>query len=338
MISPAVNGCIDNYKRGSASLFVIFRGLASLLLICLILLQSSCQPVCYEIEPQLHYIPQARQLQSSTFEPLSKEELREEWAKEFHIGLSFGHEMDLYRAITAFKRAQFLLPAKRSGRRLQIEYCILESYYLGRKYPDAIEVFENGPLYNVSNDFPAYKELLIMLYECYMRKGQQDNADRMRQQLDEIHSETALRLDLWNALMEMDFDRALADSACQADSDDISEFIAIYESEAKSVAKARQLNAVLPGLGYLYVGQKQAAVTSFLINALFTGASYYFFKNGNVPMGIITASLESGWYLGGINGAGLAAQEYNKRLYEDRAKEMMAQHRLFPFLMLQTTF
>jgi len=294
--------------------------------------------VCTQIEPQIHYIPQPRQLQSSSFEPLSKEELREEWAKEFHIGLSFGHEMDLYRAITAFKRAEFLLPAKRSDRRLQIEYCIFESYYLGRKYSDAVEIFENGPLYSVANNFSAYKELCIMLYECYMRRGMPDQAEQMMQRLQPDQAETAQRLDLWNALMEMDFDRAVSDSACQSDNEDIAEFIAVYENDALSVSKARTLNAVLPGLGYLYVGQKQAAVTSFLINALFTGASYYFFKNGNVPMGIITVSLESGWYLGGINGAGLAAQEYNKGLYEDRAKELMAQHRLFPFLMLQTTF
>lgn len=328
MISLAVNGCIKIDKRGYASLIFLLS----------LFLLGGCQPVCYEIEPQIHYVPQARHLQSSSFPPLTGEELREEWAKEFHIALSFGHELDLYRAITAFKRAQFLLPAKRGYRRLQIEYCILESYYLGRKYTDAVEIFESGPLFNVPSDFPAYKELLIMLYECYLRKGQQDNADRMRQKLDEIQAETALRLDLWNALMEMDFDRALADSACLPDSEKISEFIAVYESDAKSVSKARQLNGILPGLGYLYVGQKQAAVTSFLINTLFTGASYYFFKNGNVPMGIILASLESGWYLGGINGAGLAAQEYNKRMYEDRAKKLMAQDRLFPFLMLQTTF
>ncbi|MCE5318974.1 MAG: tetratricopeptide repeat protein [Parachlamydia sp.] len=328
MIFPAVNGCINENLRGFTS---------QIFLICLLLL-SSCQPVCTKIEPQIHFIPQARHLQSSPFEPFSKEEFREEWGKEFHIGLSFGHEMDLYRAITAFKRAQYLLPAKRSERRLQIEYCIFESYYLGRKYSDAVEIFELGPLYRVSNTFPAYKELCIMLYECYMRKGRPDLAEQMMQRLQSDQAAIAQRLDLWNALMEMDFDRALSDSACQPDNEEIADFIAVYETDAKSVSKARTLNGVLPGLGYLYVGQKQAAVTSFLINALFTGASYYFFKNGNVPMGIVTASLESGWYLGGINGAGLAAQEYNKGLYEDRAKELMSQHRLFPFLMLQTTF
>lgn len=320
MISHVVNGCI--------------KGTLLLLLLC------SCQPVCYDIEPQIHYFPQARQLkyQPSPFAPLNSEEMREEWAKEFYIGLHFGHEMDLYRAITSFKRALILLPSKRADRRPQLEYCIFESYYLGRKYLEAVEIFETGTLHDVTTEFPAYKELGIMLYECYMKKGQEDRANQILELLRQDYLDTAKRLELWNSFVDMDFDRITALSDSQSDGEALTDFIACYQAEAKSVRKARLLNGLLPGLGYLYMGQKQTAVTSFLINALFTGASYYFFKNGNVPMGIITASLESGWYLGGINGAGLAAAEYNKRFYEENAKEMMVQHRLIPFLILETTF
>ena len=40
--------------------------------------------------------------------------------------------------------------------------------------------------------------------------------------------------------------------------------------------------------------------------------------------GIFTASLEAGWYLGGINGAGLSAKIYNDRLYSELGKEALS--------------
>ncbi len=327
MISHAVNGSIKIGKRTAV-------------LAVLLLLLSSCQPVCTDIEPEIPYFPQARQLQykPSPFAELTKEELREEWAKELHIGLVFGHEMDLYRAITAFKRALILLPPKRTERRSQIEYCIFQSYYLGHKYPEAVELFENSSLLTVPHSFPAYKEMGIMLYECYIQKGQEDKAERILELLKEEDPQIAERLELWSSFLEMNFDSIAAHAPCQPDGEALTSFISCYEGEAKSIRKARLLNGLMPGLGYLYVGQKQTAATSFIINALFTGAAYFFFKNDNIPMGIITASLESGWYLGGINGAGLAARDYNKRLYEENGKEMMLQQRLIPFLMLETTF
>lgn len=76
-----------------------------------------------------------------------------------------------------------------------------------------------------------------------------------------------------------------------------------YEKHAKSIKTAQCLNAVLPGAGYWYIGQKQTAVTALLVNSLFIGAASYFFVDGNIPAGVITLSLESGWYFGGIYGA-----------------------------------
>lgn len=329
MISLAVSG-FTKLKRSRVTA-----------LICILaILFSACQPVCYEIEPNIPYFPQKRQLKfaSSAFEKLSNEELREEWARELHIGLAFGHDLDLYRAITAFKRAAILLPPKRAARRPQIEYCIFESYYLGRKFADAIETYESGTLFTITPSFPAYKELNVMLYECYIQEEQLDKAATLLENMRTTDPETASRLEIWSSFLDMDFAQVSSLAATQPDSEEIDNFLGAYTQEAKSVRRARALNALLPGAGYAYVGQKQTAVTSFLINALFTGASYYCFKNGNVPAGIILASFESGWYLGGINGAGLAAQAYNKSLYEQNGKELLVKERLIPFLMLQTTF
>jgi hypothetical protein len=120
--------------------------------------------------------------------------------------------------------------------------------------------------------------------------------------------------------------------------DELQEFLIEYSCNKKSVSKAQTLNAILPGAGYYYVGQKKSGLTSFIINALFIAATYQLFDHGYIAAGIITGSLECGWYFGGINGAGLAAKEYNEQLYQSLGKEFMIQNRLFPILTIQKGF
>lgn len=111
-----------------------------------------------------------------------------------------------------------------------------------------------------------------------------------------------------------------------------------YDAKKKSPCKAQFANGILPGAGYLYVGQKQAALTSFLLNGLFIYAAVYFYTNGNVAAGVITTSFEMGWYFGGIYGAGEAAKYYNERLYERQAYPALSYNKLFPVLMLKYGF
>jgi hypothetical protein len=299
----------------------------------------ACQP-CGQFEPQILYFPQKKQIQSlpSSFSPLSKEEYQYDWAKELYIGMNFAHDMDLYRAITALKRALIILPKKHEDRRLQIEYGIFECYYLGHKYTEAIEVFDNGPLSSVPGSFPAVKELLIMLTDCYDKTDQIEKRDRIFCILEKYSPEAAESLKLSFAMTSGDLDIATGMIPTHPAAENLEKMMANYHASAKSISKAHLLNGLLPGAGYLYVGQKKTALTSFCINALFIGATYYFFKNHNIPAGIITASLETGWYVGGMNGAGLAAKEYNEHLYQSHAKEALLCNRLFPVLMLEKAF
>lgn len=299
-----------------------------------------CAPNCVKIEPEISYTPPTRLIQSlpSPFEKLSKGEIQQEWGKHFYIGLNFANEMDLYRAITEFKTALIFLPAKNEERRRQIEYCIFLCYYLGQKYCEAIEVFTTTSLSGVDERFPAYEELMIMLYESYKHSGQLENRDWIYKNLEEYNPELASDLALSANLQAGEVEAALAQAQTDPKWEYLENYLEEYEGAKKSVRKAQTLNAILPGAGYYYLGQKKTALTSFIINALFIGATYCFIREGNIPAGIVAASLESGWYIGGINGAGLAAKEYNERLYEVNTKETMLKNRLFPVLMLKKTF
>ncbi len=308
--------------------------------LCVVLLCASCQKNCYLLEPTISYCPPKHLVERlpSAFPTLSNNELNTEWGKELRIANLFAKELDLYRAITSYKRARFLLPRDQGDRRLQIDYCIILCYYLGGKYQECVETFETSDLLSVGPTFPALGELLIILYDAYERDCRLDRAEALLQLIEKHSCETARDLSLQQAVVDGDLCAAYYWAEQHPEADNITPYLDDYCCCAKSPRQAQALNAILPGAGYYYVEQKQTAVTSFLLNALFTWAAVYFFDHGNIPMGIILSSLEAGWYFGGINGAGLAAKEYNERLFECKGRDLLAEHRLFPFLMFETAF
>jgi len=288
-----------------------------------------------EFSPPITYTPQEKQIQKlpSPFPPLSKEELCTEWGKELYAGLHFANDLDLYRAITCFKRAKIFMPPSQSGRRNQIDYHLLQCYYLGGRYEEALTVFETTQLGQLDSTFPAANEMALMLYECYQKTHQLEKAEQLFGLLQKIAPENGEKVRLGEAFIAGDLETLHASGNPR-----IETFVNEYECNAKSVNKARLYNALLPGAGYAYVGQKNTAVTSFCINALFTAAAIYSFTNDNIPLGVILTSLEGGWYFGGIHGAGLAALKFNENYYAVNGKEVMVCEKLFPLLMWETSF
>jgi tetratricopeptide (TPR) repeat protein len=295
------------------------------------LLLTGCFPKKVEMEPKIFYVPQERMINAlpSAFPPLTPLELTQDWGKELKIANTFARELDLYRAITSYKRALVFIPLTETKRRQQIYFGIFESYYLGQKYTDALNIFETTELTQVTQEFPSFGELLIMLYECYQKTDQFEKAEKILEIIEKGSAQIGCDLRLSTALIDVDLP-VISNLAPN--------FFCDYLAETKSVRKAQLLNALLPGAGYYYVGEKRSALTSFMINALFIAAAYSFFDHGNIAAGIITLSLESGWYFGGINGAGLAANEFNERVYETKAKDFMFCKKLFPVLMFNTSF
>lgn len=311
-------------------------------IVALSCLLSGCQSRAQlqPIEPTITYVLPKHRLERlpSAFEPFNTEEKKQDWVRELLIGDAFARDEDFYRAITAYKRALFLAPCELKERRQQILYNIALCYYIPNRYQDVINTFEEGELTEVTSSFPAFSNLVVMLYDSYMKQNQCEKAEAVLQLIDTCSPETSRDLLLYSELVEGHIAEASVYIEEHSSQDLLSPFICHYEENAKSPAKARFLNAIFPGAGYYYVGQQKSAVTSFMINALFTAAAYQFFHRGYYAAGAITASLEMGWYLGGINGAGLEAKEYNERLYEGICHKMLADNGLFPVLMFETAF
>lgn len=308
--------------------------------IVLILVTTGCQRNATQLEPEIVYTPQQKHIEDlpSAFPTLSLTERETPWGREMLIGKAFAQELDLYRAITAYKRALVLLPACEPGRREQIIYDIVLCYYLGGKYQEAIEYFESSELRDATATFPAFGDLLLMLYESYRQDCRLERAEAIHLVIEKCSPETADDLSLSDAILQGKIAEARSLAAQRPEECAITSWLNCYCKEAKSVRTAQWLNGLLPGAGYLYVGQAKTALTSLILNGLFIAATYQFFDHNYPAAALITLSFEAGWYFGGINGAGLAAKEYNQRLYENYGKEILVENHLFPVMMFEYAF
>lgn len=294
-----------------------------------------CQRVTDTIEPTLHCAVQDRYILSlpSAFPPLSKELLARDVGREMRIGLGFARELDLYRAVTAFKRAEFL--CEDPSVLMHLQYEVLLCYYTGKKWDEVIATFETSLLRQADATFPAYHDLLLILYDAYKEVSKESQAGQIFALIENTFPEDAMQLRLSLALARADF--SSLESAAEV-YPDIHTLLEGYEHSKKGVGKAQFWNALLPGAGYLYLGQTQAAITAFCLNGLFIAASVFCFDAGNVAAGLIFTGFEAGWYFGGIYGVGLEAKVYNERLYESMATPLMNRERLFPGLRLHYAF
>lgn len=312
----------------------------ALLLLAACFAFCGCQRVEDKIEPTLSYAVQDKYFLSlpSPFPPLSNEELATGWGKEMQIGFGFAHELDLYQAITAFKRAEFLISTDEKMRLLEIQYEILLCYYMGKKWNDVIYSFEHSQLRFANQEFPAFHDLLLILNQSYEELGMENKSEMFLQAIQYSYPEEGQTLLLSHALIRGDIPKIREIAESPPERVYLDHFLEKYQTRKKSVSTAQTLNAFFPGAGYLYLGQRQSATTAFFLNGLFIAASACFFLDNNIAAGIIFASFEAGWYFGGIYGAGLEAKAYNERLYESMATPMMNRERLFPALMLNYAF
>lgn len=273
----------------------------------------------------------------SPFDPLTNEELATDWGKEYQIGFLFAQDFDLFRAITSFKRSIILLNRPKSHRHVELNYFLVLCYYLGEKYIEVLYLGESGLASYFQPGFKGYEDLLVMLYDSCLKLGEWEKAEQILTLLEQENAEKMDRLLFFSQIERAEFS-ALSARATLEPSSTLSRLLYCYEKKKKSAGKAKILNALLPGAGYLYLGQKSTAFTALMVNALFIGATAHFFYHNNIPAGVLFLSLEGGWYFGGINGAALSTKCYNERLYESYLNKVCTKHQLYPLCQLNFSF
>jgi hypothetical protein len=273
---------------------------------------------------------------SFPFESLSSQEKQSPWGVEYYLGDQLAREHDWYRAITALKRADLLCPVD-SSRKSQIEYLMILCYYQAKKYLEVVHHFEKSSLSSIkAHSFPAFEDMIMILSDSYHQIGQEEKEGKLKEFLHANAPVKGRRLETYHRLTG----RVPSGKDLIGKPEDalLHESTQEYLRKRKDPKRARFLNAILPGAGYWYIGQKETAVTAFLVNALFIATSYHFLHHGYTAAGILAGGLELGWYVGGINGVGIAAQEQNRRTYEKIAKRKLTDEKIFPIFSLSFSY
>ncbi len=170
---------------GSKTLIIIVTSLV---------LATSCNYVPKKMAPELSYAVNDIHLKNlpSPFAPLTEEEKVTPWGIEYQIGKGFAKKLDLYRAITAFERSAILAPEDHS-RKLETDYQILLSYYLGKRHKEIDQLMAISPLATCTSSFPPFLDLLVILFDTKMHLDQEEKACQILE-LIEKHDEPTVTL------------------------------------------------------------------------------------------------------------------------------------------------
>lgn len=90
--------------------------------------------------------------------------------------------------------------------------------------------------------------------------------------------------------------------------------------------RAGLYSAILPGTGMMLTGEYGKAAVSFLLNVGFLFGTYQYYHKDAYGIAALLLFFEIGWYKGGIAASRESAENYNRRLIEEKQKKWIEYH------------
>ncbi len=275
---------------------------------------------------------QSASVQASRQEPSQPQELIQQQAQiEAQLGLELYRLGEDWRAISALQRYQLLA---RSQDAAYVSSLIIGQIYERNARPSlSIQSYELANQAAPSLDAKIWTSLLEIQQECMAQDLWQSCELRLRQ----LHEVMASQQNVGDrALREVVFAQhavalTMLHQAPMMVPEELntSRTLHLHVQEMERAYQAfdalplrrpwlaATMSAVLPGTGQLYNRQWGDALIAFGLNALFASATYYSFKElESVPLGVSSAVLLSGFYVGNIVNAKTDADRYNARIYK----------------------
>lgn len=248
--------------------------------------------------------------------------------REFKLGIALAEKSEAELAIQSFKRAEVSAPESPKEIRMALQYAQLWVYYQNYRFEEATRYFEKVDLLFAGESFPQFKELLLMMFESYERSEQFTKADHVLERIKKSYPHEVQQRLLSRALFRKDFKKIEDLSTDAPQHEFLNRLSQGYQKKIKSPKLAKWLGILCPGAGYLYAGQTKSAITSFLINGLLIAASSQLFVGHYYALGLLLATFEAGWYVGGVLGGTEAAKSFNNQLYEDFESKVTFQEQI----------
>jgi putative component of membrane protein insertase Oxa1/YidC/SpoIIIJ protein YidD/tetratricopeptide (TPR) repeat protein len=242
----------------------------------------------------------------------------------FLFAESLHQEGDDDRAITEFRRLLFFFP--NSPYWSQASTAVLRCFYESGQYRQAIRWGE--ALLQKKPDLAERNQARLFLGASHFRMSHYPQARDQFQSVAAADSGTlgqqSMLLEGLAYAHEYDWNRAIKTFASIEASSEFAQqaqdFSALCYQGIHLPQKNPALAGVLgivPGLGYLYDGYPEAALSSLIVNGLFLGGAYEAFRQDQVALGAILAFFTSGWYAGNIYGSVTSAYRRNAKVKRD---------------------
>lgn len=235
---------------------------------------------------------------------------------EYASGKSFLNDKLFYPTITCFKKAELL--ATTAQEKSQAHYGLIFTYFIAKKWDQLKKLYTSGIVEQLDKSAPYFQDAILMFYIALKEENMPFVSQNLKNWLY-CNQELKTKLELYDAISQANFSVA-----------SFNEHFKIYKANEKSQTLSGMLNLVLPGSGYLYIGQKQTALTCFCLISLLLFSFYYAVKNRHFAQSILIFSLFSGFYFGSIVGAKLGAITWNQSLYNAIFDPVLKDNQLYP--------
>ncbi|NBW35942.1 MAG: membrane protein insertion efficiency factor YidD [Cytophagia bacterium] len=208
-------------------------------------------------------------------------------------------------------------------------FTIGKTYYLNKEYEGLFKFYaENTSAFSLNQYSDSVK---VLLTKAYLYSGKYQAAQVAVNSLRTAHhnADEVAFLQGLVALHQRDIEKCEREMKSIASGTKYfahaNNFIGITQEFAslkrRSPNAASLMSVVVPGSGYLVAGKKGTALTALLINGLFAFIAVEAFQNKNNALGIGTAVLGSGWYMGSVIGAHNAVVKWNNTQKENFIKQ-----------------
>lgn len=251
------------------------------------------------------------------------------WRVEAYLGNQLARRVSWDEALRCYCRARLLAPQGDTEVHDQLAFDQMLCHFFANRPEEVLRVFETSNLPRVQRTFAPFGDLLVMLYDSYQRVGAEmgsasgEHALVTLKLLGEIDVRRAALVSLRALVQERDISQLEVRAGDDEALSHLGPLMGTVRARLRDPKRAMALNALLPGAGYWYVGQRQTAITSFALNLLFGAAAWHSLNHGDAALGLIALSFEFGWYFGGIQGAKLAAEEYNRRQFDPIGEKIL---------------
>lgn len=235
---------------------------------------------------------------------------------EYAAAKAFLNDHLFYPTISSFKKAHLL--STNTEEKSSAAYSLIFTYFIAKKWDLLKNLYTQGIIEHLDKEAVYFKDAIIMFYVALKDQNMPFIVQNLKSYLYQDHN-LKIKLELYDAITQANFAPS-----------EFNQMYQLYKTHEKSQLFAGIMNLLIPGAGYLYLGQLQTALTCFLALSVLIWGLYHALKTKHFAQAVLIFSIFSGFYFGSVMGAKLATITYNQALYTSIFDPILKDNQLYP--------